>query len=73
MRFNFDKQTGSYYGTKYDQYSIMQYGEKAFSTNGRKTIISLSGIPVTEPYQKTGSAIMTPTDVASVKYLYSCY
>jgi len=73
MKSNFDKQQGQTFGTRYDPLSIMQYGEKAFSKNGGKTMVSKDrSITLTEPYQKKGSQILTRNDIASVKQLYSC-
>lgn len=70
---NFDKQQGQTFGTRYDPLSIMQYGERAFSINGGKTMVSKDrSITLTEPYQKKGSKILTKNDIASVKQLYSC-
>ena len=74
MRSNFKKYTSNYktYG-RYDYYSIMQYNSKAFSTNGRMTIVPKDrNVKLIHNSLKTDKNIMTTLDVNAVKALYEC-
>jgi hypothetical protein len=64
---------GLYYNTPYDYLSIMQYGERAFSTNGQRTIIPLiPGTPtLVDSYNKAEASIMTANDVSAVRQRYA--
>ncbi len=50
----------------------MQYGEYAFSKNGNKTIVSLDGRTITEPYNKADAQLLTQSDVSAVVQQYKC-
>ncbi|CRK90140.1 CLUMA_CG003856, isoform A [Clunio marinus] len=71
-RHNFDKVNPSYYGnfnTAYDLNSIMHYGRKSFSSNGRDVIVPYDGskINVIGQAQKLSSG-----DIARIKNMYQC-
>lgn len=66
---------GNLYGTAYDYYSIMQYGEYAFSKQRGvlKTIIpKQSGVTLIDSYDKTDAQILTASDIAAVRARYQC-
>jgi hypothetical protein len=50
----------------------MQYGEFAFSKNNLPTIESKNKESLTNPYDKIGSAILTPSDISAIKKQYQC-
>jgi len=54
----------------YDLTSVMQYGETAFSKDGRsKTIVAKNGQHIYDAYEKNG---LSASDVRRVRKLYSC-
>ncbi|GFS53408.1 astacin-like metalloprotease toxin 1 [Nephila pilipes] len=54
----------------FDYNSIMLYGNTAFSKDGRSlTMVSTSGVPLYETYDKPG---LSRSDVTRVKKMYSC-
>lgn len=66
---------GNLYGTAYDYYSIMQYGEYAFSKQRGvlKTIIpKQAGVTLLDSYDKTDAQILTASDIAAVRARYQC-
>lgn len=66
---------GNLYGTQYDYYSIMQYGEYAFSKQRGvlKTIIpKQSGVTLIDSYDKSDAQILTASDIAAVRARYQC-
>ncbi len=70
---NFEKYTGDYFGTPYDYYSIMQYDEYAFSTNGEKTIIpKQAGVTLIHSAYKTDAQILSSSDIRAIGLLYQC-
>ncbi|XP_062273779.1 low choriolytic enzyme-like [Scomber scombrus] len=55
-------------GTPYDYNSVMQYGRKSFSKNGKPTIV-----PIPDPNVPIGKATkMSLNDILRVNRLYSC-
>uniref|UniRef100_A0A087XXS8 Metalloendopeptidase n=1 Tax=Poecilia formosa TaxID=48698 RepID=A0A087XXS8_POEFO len=65
---NFDKVETNNLGTPYDFSSIMEYDNKAFSKNGKDTIVSRKN-----PNLKFGHAAkMSRNDIARINKLYKC-
>jgi len=72
MRYNFNKQTTTNVdslGTKYDYSSMMHYGPKAFSTNGRITIKTKDSSKQNLIGRRTG---FSEIDIQQLKLMYSC-
>jgi len=72
MRHNFNKYSTRYMndqGVAYDYESVMQYGEKAFSQNGQRTIITKD-----KTYQrKIGKSLgLAFSDVKTMNLMYNC-
>ncbi|XP_036384676.1 astacin-like metalloendopeptidase [Megalops cyprinoides] len=63
---NFSKRKGDTMGLQYDTESIMHYGERFFSRNGKPTIITKNGQAIG---QRTH---LTKLDVQRVRKLYKC-
>ncbi|XP_021002970.2 astacin-like metalloprotease toxin 5 [Parasteatoda tepidariorum] len=71
MRFNFNKLSphqNVLYNT-FDYNSIMIYGNKSFSTNGKDTMVARNGQKLSDPYNKQG---MTRNDIERVNKMYNC-
>ncbi len=69
----FDKQSGNYYSTNYDYYSIMHYAANDFSVNGQPTIVPKDpSVVLLSSYAKTDSQIMTNSDILAVERFYQC-
>ncbi|XP_064648122.1 zinc metalloproteinase nas-15-like [Lineus longissimus] len=71
MRFNFNKHGSNYISllnTPYDYGSVMQYGRKAFSFNGRDTMVPRRA-GVAQLGQRIG---FSKLDIERVNKLYSC-
>lgn len=75
MRFNFEKYTSSRIddlGVEYDYESVMHYGSKAFSKDGRSSTISIkrnkrkNGIRMGQRYR------LSELDKKQARLLYSC-
>ncbi|XP_014867166.1 PREDICTED: low choriolytic enzyme-like [Poecilia mexicana] len=67
-RHNFDKKQTNNLGTPYDFTSVMEYSNKAFSKNGKPTIVAKCN-----PNLKFGHAQqMSANDIARVNKLYKC-
>jgi hypothetical protein len=71
---NFEKYSeGITFSTPYDYNSIMHYGNKAFSNNGKETISPLQpNIKLMEPYDRTDAQILTAFDIQAIRARYSC-
>jgi hypothetical protein len=67
----FDKRTSNfnYQGLGYDINSIMHYGNYAFSSNGKPTLVAKSGVKLLEAYAKTS---ISSLDVAALRAAYNC-
>lgn len=65
-----DPRVFSNFGTKYDLYSVMHYDKKAFSKNGKETII-----PRNRRFSKViGQRVgMSKNDVKRINNMYRCY
>ncbi|XP_062380296.1 hatching enzyme 1.2-like [Sardina pilchardus] len=66
--YNFQKQYTNNLNTQYDYSSVMHYGSKAFSTNGRETIT-----PIPNPNAQIGQRRgMSTIDIQRINKLYGC-
>jgi len=69
----FDKQSGNYYSTNYDYYSIMHYAANDFTVNGQPTIVPKDpSVVLLSSYAKTDAQIMTNSDILAVERFYQC-
>ena len=71
MLSNFDTHGGNDLDTQasqYDYHSIMHYGRKAFSNNGRETIVAKF-----DPNMKLGSNTLSYLDIAELNHKYQCH
>ncbi|CRK90139.1 CLUMA_CG003855, isoform A [Clunio marinus] len=71
-RYAFDKVNPSYYGnfnTAYDLNSIMHYGRKSFSSNGRDVIVPYDGSKINVIGQRQR---LSSGDIARIKNMYQC-
>ncbi|XP_015929785.1 astacin-like metalloprotease toxin 5 [Parasteatoda tepidariorum] len=71
MQFNFNKlppRDNILYNT-FDYNSIMIYGNKSFSMNGKDTMVARNGQKLSDPYNKPG---MTKSDIERVNKMYNC-
>ncbi len=61
------------YGIPYDSHSIMHYGSRFFSRNGKPTIVpKIAGVTLSDPLARTEAKIMTDSDILAVRIQYKC-
>lgn len=68
--YNFNTQSGGYFGTSYNQLSTMHYDNYAFSSNGRPTIVGT--VPLIHSAYKSDAELLVAEDVNSIKAAYGC-
>ena len=75
MRFNFDKYTSSSIndlGVSYDYESVMHYGAKAFSKDGRSVTISIKKGTITNGIRLGQRFSLSEMDKKQARLLYNC-
>ena len=71
-RFNFDKYQSTdvtLFGTSYDLDSVMHYGKKYFSKNGKNTIETVNPLDINRIGQREG---MSYGDIERLNKMYKC-